>query len=420
MLTPDGYMPRLVDSELDIMLKTFGAVCIEGPKWCGKTWTAMNKCNSSINISQGNPTAHSIVSVDRNYAFKGETPRLIDEWQDVPDIWDATKIKVDESRETGRFILTGSSTPRNKGVSHSGAGRIGSLRMRPMSLFESGDSDGSVSLKGLFEGTFENVGTKEPSLERLIDLTIRGGWPYLVGRDPIGHVLANREYLQRIVDSACRMDGVERNQTKMMMVFRSLARNECIVSGVSRIVSDIRDNDDVSISNMTVDTYLDILSRLFITDDLPAFSTNYRSSVRIGKSPKRRFVDPSIAVAALRLTRDKLINDLNTYGSLFESMCERDLSVYASANGAKLFHYRDDKGREIDSVMEMPDGRWGMFEIKLGANQIDRAAESLLRMHDIFPDEDKPSVLCVLCGMVPYAYRRSDGVYVVPITALRD
>lgn len=421
MLTPDGYMPRLVDSELDLMLDTFGAVCIEGPKWCGKTWTALNRSNSSVNISKGNKTVHDLVLMDRNYAFKGEIPHLIDEWQDVPDIWDMTKIKVDEGRDAGRFILTGSSTPRDKGVSHSGAGRIGRIRMRPMSLFESGDSDGSVSLRGLFDGRFENTDIKDASLEHLVDLTVRGGWPYLIGKDGSHSALANREYLRSTLDGARVMDGVERDRRKLDLVARSLARNECTLAGASRIASDIRETDDDTISTITIDTYLDMFSRLFIRDDLPAFSPNHRSSVRVGKSPKRRFVDPSLAIAALEMTEEMLIDDLNTYGFMFESMCERDLGVYASSFGGKQFHYRDDKGREVDSIVEMPDGRWGMFEIKLGTNQIDKAAESLLRINRMFADNgDEPTFMCVICGMAPCAYRRPDGVYVVPITSLRN
>jgi predicted AAA+ superfamily ATPase len=364
----------------------------------------------------------ALINADISYALKGEVPHLIDEWQEIPQIWDAVRFEADRTPANGRFILTGSSTPEFKGVSHSGAGRIGTLRMRTMSLFESGDSDGSVSLKGLFDSTMENGDPVKQSLEHLIALTIRGGWPKTVDQSPESVSLIMKDYLDTCRKDASRLDGKMRDSEKMRMLIRSLARNESTVSSDQTVKRDMKAYDGESISDVTLADYLDALRRIFIIEDQPAFSPNLRSSVRVGKTPKRHLTDPALAAAAMGLTKEKLLNDLKTFGFLFEAMCERDLQIYAEANGGRLFHYRDGRGGEIDAVVELPDGRWGAFEIKVGSERIDEGAENLLSMADLFASDESapPAVLCVICGMAPCAYRRADGVYVVPITSLRD
>lgn len=424
-LTRPGYRPRLVDGRVELMMRTFGAVCIEGPKFSGKTWTALNHAESATMLGSpdGNFENLRLAEIDPSFALDGEEPHLVDEWQEVPAIWDAVRDRVDGGTGKGRFLLTGSSTPRTKGVRHSGNGRIGSVRMGTMSLFESGDSDGSVSLSSMFDGSFVNVACRPPSLESLVGLAVRGGWPGVIGLGTAEAVEFNRSYVRSISDrDAARMDDRERDSRKFAMLIRSLARNESTVAGIATLVRDMRDEDDTTISQPTVSDYLDALGRLFLTVDQPAFDPNHRSSKRVGRSAKRHLADPALAIAALEMTPDMLIRDLSTFGFMFEALCERDLRVYAEADGGRLMHYRDADGREIDAVVEMPDGRWGAFEVKLGTNQIDEAARSLLACSGYFGrgGGSTPEFLCVVCGMSSAAYRRPDGVYVVPITALRN
>ena len=424
-LTKPGYRPRLVDDRVELMLRTFGAVCIEGPKYSGKTWTSLNHANSAsmLGSAEGNFETRRLAEIDPSLVLEGDRPHLVDEWQDVPAIWDAVRDRVDDSTEKGRFILTGSSTPKTKGIHHSGNGRIGDIRMDTMSLFESGDSEGNVSLASLFDGTFRNVACGQPSLRRLVDLTVRGGWPGAMGLEPESALEFNRTYVRNISDrDVKRMDDKERDIHKVGMLIRSLARNESTVAGVSTIRRDMKDEDDESITAPTVTDYLETLDRLFLIRDQPAFDPNHRSSKRVGKSAKRHLADPALAVAALGMTGEMLMRDLRTFGFMFEALCERDLRIYAERRGGRLMHYRDADGREIDGVVEAADGRWGAFEMKLGTNQIDEAAESLLRCSEHFArnEASAPEFLCVVCGMSSAAYRRPDGVYVVPLTALRD
>ncbi|MDR1404188.1 MAG: DUF4143 domain-containing protein [Candidatus Methanoplasma sp.] len=442
VMTRDGYKPRLVDRLIEDMLKATGAICIEGPKWCGKTWVSLNHAESAIMIGDADNGFQNkrLVEMDVSRAFRGKEPRLIDEWQDIPAIWGATKSEVDNSNATGRFILTGSSTPKSYAKTHSGAGRIGIIKMRTMSLFESGDSDGSVSLRSMFGLERVSTDIRNVDFDRLVDLIIRGGWPNNIGKTIKASQLANRSYLNAIINDASTLDGSNRNRNKIEMLLKSLARNESTLASVSKIASDLKENNDDEdiIENSDSDSsrdkkegpsqkaaryYLDILDRLFLISNQLAFDPNLRSEMRVGKVPKRHLTDPSVAVAAMGLTHEKLIGDLNTLGFLFESMCERDLDIYASASYGKLYHYRDGRGNELDAVVEMPDGRWGAFEIKLGTNQIDEAAKNLVKIDRIFRDEGarSPEFLCVICGMAAAAYiRPKDGVYVVPITSLRD
>jgi predicted AAA+ superfamily ATPase len=420
------YRPRVIDRKIEEYLSSFGAVCIEGPKWCGKTWTSSNHSKSEIMI--GDPTGNfqnrKLAEMQPSLVLEGDTPRLIDEWQEVPPLWDAVRYLVDQRALKGQFILTGSSTPNHKGILHSGAGRIAKLRMRPMSLYESGDSSGKVSLEALCRGELTPAITGEVGLRKLTELIVRGGWPGSLGIPVAQAALLPIEYLNAVVDDDMhRIDGIKRDTAKIRQLLRSLARNESTTATNKTLRSDIKAMDEEDIDPDTVAAYLDIFKRLFLTDNQPPFAGKIRSSIRVKQAEKRHFADPSLACALLKATPDGLINDLETLGFLFESLCERDLKIYAESFGASLYHYQDYAGREIDAVVELPNGQWCAFEIKLGANQIDSAAENLIRIRDQIAGEGKnvpPAVLCVLCGLSNAAYLREDGVFVVPITALKD
>ncbi|MCL2137778.1 MAG: DUF4143 domain-containing protein [Coriobacteriia bacterium] len=425
MKNPD-YMPRIIDKAITDNLKAFGAICIEGPKWCGKTWTSAFHSNSMIYI--GDPTNsfqnRRLAEVSPELVLEGEIPRLIDEWQEVPPIWDAVRNAVDMNPQKGQYILTGSATPNRTGILHSGAGRIARLRMRPMSLYESGDSSGSVSLEELCNNILAPAMTGDVDLKKLIELIIRGGWPGSISLPLEQAMLLPRQYLDAIIaDDVYRMDGIKRNSMKMQLLLRSLARNESTTSSNNTLRNDLKSNDDESIDQETVVEYLDIFKRLYLTENQPPFSVGLRSSIRVKQAEKRHLVDPSLACALLGVAPDALLKDLNTLGFLFEALCERDLRIYAESFGGRLYHYQDYKGREIDAVVELPDGRWSAFEIKLGANQIDVAAQNLLAIQDEMKHEQSnqpPIALCVICGMSNAAYKRADGVHVVPLTALKN
>lgn len=420
----ERYRPRVLDRQVEEYLSAFGAVCIEGPKWCGKTWTSSYHSQSAIYLGDpaGNFQNRQLAQLSPALVLEGEYPRLIDEWQEVPPLWDAVRYKVDQDSRKGQFILTGSATPNHKGILHSGAGRIGRIRMRPMSLWESGDSSGRVSLERLCRGELTPAMTGEVDLKALIALIIRGGWPGSLGLPSEQAALLPGAYLDAVIDDdVYRMDGVKRDTQKMRQLLRSLARNESTTATNKTLMRDIKAVDDEDIDGNTVAAYLDIFQRLFLTDNQPPFSTGIRSSVRVKQAEKRHFADPSLACALLKATPAGLLGDLETLGFLFEALCERDLRIYAQSFDGSLYHYQDYSGREIDAVIELSDGTWCAFEIKLGANQIDAAAENLLDIQRQFQADPKgrpPEVLCVLCGLANAAYRRPDGVFVVPLTAL--
>ena len=425
------YKPRIIDNKIKEYLSTFGAVCIEGPKWCGKTWSSSYHSNSEIMIGDpaGNFQNKKLAEISPDIVLEGEIPRLIDEWQEVPRLWDAVRYNVDQSTEKGKFILTGSATPNHKGILHSGAGRIGKLRMRPMSLYESNDSTGDISLEELCNGKLTPKMTGEVNLKKLIELVVRGGWPGNINTPISKAGLLPNEYLNAVIDDdVFRIDGVKRDTAKMRLLLKSLARNESTTVSNNKLKEDIQGIDNEEIDLNTVASYLDIFNRLFILDNQQPFSTNIRSSVRVKQAEKRHFSDPSLAVALLKATPEILLNDLNTFGFLFEALCERDLKIYAESFGANLYHYQDYQNKEIDAVIELDNGDWCAFEIKLGANQIDEAAENLLNIkNEIQKDIDNgdknsrlPSILCVICGLSNATYQREDGVFVVPITALKN
>lgn len=419
------YLSRAIDNKVEEYLSVFGAVCIEGPKWCGKSWTAAFHANSEIYIadSRGNFQNRRLAEMSPETVLVGDTPRMIDEWQEVPSLWDAVRYKVDQSNQKGQYILTGSSTPNHKGILHSGAGRIGRLRMRPMSLYESGESDGIVSLEKLCEGKITTTPIREVSLNKIIDLIIRGGWPGSLKLSTKQASILPKEYINAIIeDDVYRMQGPKRDRNKMKLLLRSLARNESTTATDRTLISDIKAIDDEDIDRNTVSAYLDVFNRLFLLDNQLPFSTGIRSSVRVKQAEKRHFSDPSIACALLGATEQSLINDLETLGFLFEALCERDLKIYAETFGASVYHYQDYRNNEIDAVVELANGEWCAFEIKLGANQIDDAAKNLIKIKKQFDDDPKgkpPKVLGVICGLSNAAYQREDGVFVIPITSLK-
>lgn len=426
-LRKQEYRERIIDDIVKSKLASFGAICIEGPKWCGKTWTALNHSNSVVYIGDphNNFQNRLLAEVDPSIVLDGLNPRLIDEWQEVPSLWDAVRFEVDKTKYKGQFILTGSSTPKSFGVLHSGTGRIDRIMMRPMSLYESGDSDGSVSLKMLFANTIKTTKNDSMSLSKLAYLATRGGWPGSLGMDEKQASDIARSYLKSILaEDVTKIDGVKRDSKKVKALIKSLARNVATSVSNATLIKDIKEFEGDVIDPNTIASYLDILTRLFIIDNQQAYDMNYRSSTRVAKSPKRHFIDPSLAVAALEMSPSMLLKDLNLFGFLFESLVIRDLKIYAEANRGSVYYFRHhDTGDEIDAVIELDDGTWGAFEIKLGHNQVDKAAENLLKIKMILDHTDhkkSPTVLCVICGLGEYAYKRPDGVFVVPIGCLRE
>lgn len=421
----EDYRPRLIDNIIDSYLEAFGAVCVEGPKWCGKTWTSSYHCQSEIMLGNpdGNFQNRQLAQMSPSLVLEGETPRLIDEWQEVPQLWDAVRYKVDQNGNKGQFILTGSATPNHKGILHSGAGRIAKLRMRPMSLFESGNSSGDISLKDICEGRIEPKILGEVDLRKLIDFIIRGGWPANQETTLKQAAYLPIQYIRAVLDDdVYRIDNVKRDKHKMELLLRSLARNEATTVTNKKLKNDIKEIDDEDIDVETVSAYLDVFQRLFLTDNQKPFEAKLRSSIRIKQAEKRHLSDPSLAAALLNATPEMLLNDLNTLGFLFEALCERDLKIYAESFDAELYHYQDYNNNEMDAVIAMPDGKWCGFEIKLGANQIDMAAENLIKIKNEIKANGgiAPDSLCVICGLSNAAYQRPDGVFVVPITALRN
>ena len=422
----DKYKERIADSKIEHYLKLFGAISIEGPKYCGKTWAGRYHSNSEILLHKTTGETSNNVELAKmspNIILEGEKPRLIDEWQEATNLWDEIRIDVDKTGLKGQYILTGSSTPNRNGIAHSGAGRYGKIHLRTMSLYESGDSTGDISLEDLCNNKFKDKATGEVDLRNLARLIIRGGWPANLEYSAKDASEAIEEYINLIIDDDLyRLDGINRDKHKVKLLLKSLARNESTTVSNMTLKKDINEKDNENIDIDTLASYLNALDRLFLLDNDEPFSTNVRSSVRVKQSEKRHFADPSMACSLLNIKEEnKLINDLETFGFLFEAMVERDLKIYADSFNGKCYHYQDYQDKEIDSVIELEDGKWCAFEIKLGANQIEKAANDLLNIKKQIEDENgkAPSVLCVICGLTNAAYKRPDGVYVVPITALK-
>ena len=420
------YRQRIIDDIVETYLQVSGAVCIEGPKWCGKTWTSSFHSNSEFAVGDpsNNFSNRQLAELNPTFILQGDTPRMIDEWQEVPSIWDATRAEIDRRHKKGQIILTGSATPKTKGIMHSGAGRIVKLRMNTMSLYESGDSSGKVSLSELCNGKLTMQMLEEVTLEKLAYYIVRGGWPENISVDEKRACMMPRAYMKTVVEEDLNKldDGVEYNRHKVLLLLKSLARNESTTVSDSSLIKDIVENENESMSRNTLAKYLEGLNRLFLFNNQEPFSPNLRSSLRVKQSEKRHFSDPAMACALLNITPDKLLNDLNTFGFMFESLVERDLSIYAQASGAKVFHYQDYKNNEIDAVIELKNGEWCAFEIKLGAKKIDDGANNLIKVcSDIESNGGRPPKMkCVICGLSNATYIRPDGVFVVPITSLKE
>lgn len=418
------YMRRVIDSYLKECLSSSGAILIEGAKWCGKTRTAKEHAASTLYMQDPDFRDQylKMAELKPSELLKGDTPRLIDEWQFAPVLWDAVRFEVDKRNgAAGQFILAGSSALPEEKITHSGAGRISRVTMRPMSLFESSESDGSVSLRELFERPEDVSGTSEMPLEAVSHCIVRGGWPELMDLDEKVAVRMVRDYVNAIANvDISTVDGVQRNPKLVLDILRSLSRNTSTTAAMSTIRSDVSGGDS-EVAEKTMASYINALRRLFVIEDAPAWNPAMRSKSAIRAAPKRHFVDPSIAATMFHSSSQGLMNDLNTMGFFFESLCIRDLRIYAQAIEGEIYHYRDRTDLEADAVIHLRDGRWAAVEAKLGQGQIDEAAKNLLRLRDkVDTDRMKtPSFLMVMTSS-GYAYMRKDGVLVVPIGCLRD
>ena len=420
-LTKEGYKKRIIDKQIEDNLKIFGAISIEGPKWCGKTWTSLNHANSVVYLNNvdNNFNERNLAKMNVDLILDKEYPELIDEWQEVPAIWDGIRFKCDEDKIKGKYILTGSATPVQKDIHHSGAGRICRMKMYTMSLYESGDSTGEVSLQDLFNNQVTNKMTGKVDLKHLIYLIIRGGWPESIGMSENDALKITTSYIDDVLSfDISNIDGVKRDIHKMRMILRSLARNESTIVTDTTIIHDVYSENEIASKNTVLD-YLDVLEKLHLLEEQNAFSVNLRSSSRVGKLTKRHFTDPSLVCSILDLDTSKLLNDVNFLGFLFESLVERDLRIYIESVGGNLFHFRDNTtGLEIDSIVELRNGDYGAIEIKLGTDKIEEAAKNLLRFNEIV--QKKPKFLCIICGLHEAIIKRDDGIYVIPITSLKN
>jgi len=419
------YLKRIVDELLKKKLQSSGAVLIEGAKFCGKTATASMASKSVLYMQDPDNSLSYQLAADTkpSLLLQGKTPRLLDEWQSAPVLWDAVRFLVDKRGLPGQFILTGSATPQDNVVKHTGTGRISRMMMRPMSLYESLESNGSVSLMNLFDGKHEIDNISNLTIEQIGLAIARGGWPASITMD---EKIANRlavDYVESLINNdISQVDGVEKNPTRVRALMKSLARNISTMATIRTIRDDIAMGDvELSISDKTISQYMNAMNRIFITENLPAWNPAIRSKTAIRTSVKRHFVDPSIAVAVMRLTPSRLFDDFAYFGFLFESMCIRDLRVYAQAIDGEVFHYRDASNLESDAVICLHDGRWAAIEIKLGSKEIEEAAEHLLELKAKVDTVKmkKPSFLMIITG-TEFAYRRNDGVFVVPIGCLKN
>lgn len=421
------YRKRIADDILARKLEGKGAVLIEGPKWCGKTTTAEQIAASILYMDEPEKKEQNIVMSELNpkRLLKGAVPRLIDEWQIAPKLWDAIRFEVDHRGELGQFVLTGSAVPVDtREITHSGTGRFTWLTMRPMSLYESGDSTGEVSLKNLFDGALEIDGASELDIDRLAFLVCRGGWPQAVDmREEIALDQAMDYYDAVVRSDINRADGVQKNTEKVRRLMRSYARNQGSQVANTVLAQDVSANDESSMSDETVASYINALHKIFVVEDMPAWNPNLRSKTAIRSSDTRYYIDPSIAAAALGIGPKDLVNDLKTFGFLFETLCVRDLRVFADALNGNVYHYRDKDGQECDAVIHLKNGKYGLIEIKLGGDKLIEEGAASLKAMEAKIDTDKmnvPSFLMVLIGIGDYAYRRQDGVYVVPIGCLKN
>ncbi|MGM9529380.1 MAG: ATP-binding protein [Phascolarctobacterium sp.] len=421
------YKARIADAILQRKLAGKGAVLIEGPKWCGKTTTAEQAAKSTLYLADPENEKQNLLLVDINpkLILQGDVPRLIDEWQIAPKLWDAVRYEVDHRNNEGQFILTGSAVPANmEAVKHTGTGRFAWLLMRPMSLFESGESNGMIRLRDLFAKRKDLLGINDLDLTRMAFLVCRGGWPRATFLpDEIALDQAYDYYDAVIKSDISRVDGIVRAPERVNRLMRSYARNQGTQISNEALKADMEANDVSTLDTNTVISYINALKKIFVIEEMPAWNPNLRSKTAIRSTATRYFIDPSIAVAALGIGPNDLLNDLNTFGLLFETLCVRDLRVFADAMNGCIYHYRDKTGLECDAVVHLRNGDYGLIEIKLGGDTaIEHGATTLKKLRDKI-DTDKmkePSFLMVLTATGKYAFQREDGVYIVPIGCLRD
>ena len=422
------YKNRVIDRLLADKLEAMGAVLIEGPKYCGKTTTGEQQARSVLYMADPETKDRNLTMASTNIKrlLAGDTPRLIDEWQIAPKLWDAIRFEVDHRGEDGQFMLTGSAAPASTSeIFHSGTGRFGWIKMRTMSLWESGDSTGDVSLGGLFSSENEVDGTSNLDIRRIAFLVCRGGWPKAsLKTNESAALIEAREYVESVCrNDISRVDDVQRNAELARRLMRSYSRHQGAQVSVATILADIKSNEASDTTGATVASYINALKRIFVIEDMAAWNPNLRSKTAIRSSDTRYFTDPSIAAAALGLGPDDLLDDPNTFGLLFETMAVRDLRVYAEALDGQLYHYRDKNGLECDAIVHLRNGRYGLIEIKLGGDNLIEAGATTLKKLASKIDTDKmksPSFMMVLTAIGEYAYRRLDGVLVVPIGCLRD
>lgn len=425
----EGYRSRIIDGLLARKLQAKGAVLIEGPKWCGKTTTAEEMAASKVMLARTDAKEQfrRLLEIDTDAALSGNPPMLIDEWQTVPKLWDAVRYTVDHRHRMGQFILTGSAVPDKDAEQeriHSGTGRFAWLTMRPMTLFESGESDGSVSLATLFTAPEKILEKNTLNLRDIAFLICRGGWPAAVGLPEEAALEQAFDYYDAVTkEDVIKADGVKRASEKVQRLMRAYARHQGTQASVATLREDLKNNDASKIDDDTISSYLDVLRKIFVVEDMPAWNPNLRSKTAIRTADTRYFVDPSIATAALGLGPADLLNDLNSMGFFFESLCVRDLRVFADALNGKIYHYRDKSGLECDAVIHLRDGSYGLIEIKLGGpSLIGEGAATLNALTERIDTSrmKSPAFRMILTATGEYAYRRpEDGIYVVPIGCLK-
>jgi len=420
-LTEKGYKPRLIDSKITRYMKLFGALSVEGPKWCGKTWTALNHVNSVVYIldPENEYANREAARLNPAAVLAGRKPVLVDEWQEVPGIWDAVRFASDRIKKKGNFILTGSVTPREGSFIHSGAGRIARIRMRTMSLYESGNSSGDVSFSGMFKNRKISTGASGLTQKKLIDLVIRGGWPENINAAKKDAGILPEQYNLALTGTDIEYAGnVKRNPELILHLLAAVARTNATPALQNTIVADVQARFG-DVSRQTVADYLSVLMRLYVIEEIPQWFPELRDKLRLRKTPKRMLADPSIAVSALKASPNDLARDPRTLGGIFENLCLRDLLIYSEVSGAKLSHYHDATGLEIDAIAELGT-QWGGIEIKMGAHRINEGASALIRLRDklLSKGAKKPAFLCVITGGGPF-YTRDDGIHVVPIDCLK-
>ncbi len=425
----NGYRHRIIDGLLQKKLQAKGAILIEGPKWCGKTTTAEEFAASKILLARPDTKEHfkSLLEIDTDTALTGDTPMLIDEWQTVPKLWDAVRYMVDQRRKMGQFILTGSVVPDKNAEQereHSGTGRFAWLTMRPMTLFESGESNGKVSIETLFNSPTKILEKNYLTLQDIAFLICRGGWPMAVGLSQEAALEQAFDYYDAVTkEDITRVDGVKRASERVQRLMRAYARHQGTQASISTLKADLRNNDITALDDDTINSYLDALKKIFVVEDMPAWNPNLRSKTAIRTADTRYFVDPSIATAALGLGPADLMNDLNTMGLFFETLCIRDLRVFAEALNGKVYHYRDKNGLECDAVIHLRNGQYGLIEIKLGGESlINNGVETLNSLANQIDTSlmKSPAFKMVLTATGEYAYRRPhDDIYVVPIGCLK-